>query len=112
MQSTQKIATASLKKDDNNAKWELKQQVTWLDSYFAACQAQNDHTELLQAQSHSSIPIALSTPALPASLSFLQEKKKNLPKVAPMAFGRRIGESGEPGPRSISPLGYAALHIP
>jgi len=27
LQTTQKIATASLKKDDNNAKWELKQQV-------------------------------------------------------------------------------------
>ena len=29
----------------------------------------------------------------------LQEKRKNLPKVAPMAFGRRIGETGEPSPR-------------
>ncbi|KAL3141324.1 hypothetical protein ABBQ32_004910 [Trebouxia sp. C0010 RCD-2024] len=53
LQHTQKIATASLKKDDNNAKWELKQ----------------------------------------------QEKRKHLPKVAPMAFGRRIGEGGEAGPR-------------
>ncbi|KAL0038273.1 hypothetical protein WJX77_000069 [Trebouxia sp. C0004] len=46
LQTTQKTATASLKKDDNNAKWELKQ----------------------------------------------QEKKMGLRKVAPMAFGRRVGE--------------------
>ena len=37
-----------------------------------------------------------------------QEKKKSLPKVAPMAFGRRIGESGEPGPRSVSSPNHAA----
>ena len=28
-----------------------------------------------------------------------QEKKKGLPKVAPMAFGRRIGEAGQDAPR-------------
>lgn len=32
LQSTQKIANDSLKKDDNNAKWELKQQVTVLNT--------------------------------------------------------------------------------
>jgi len=34
LQTTQRIATASLKKDDNNAKWELKQQVGFAHNNF------------------------------------------------------------------------------
>ena len=41
-----------------------------------------------------------------------QEKKKGVPKVAPMAFGRRIGEAGEQSPRlSLCPATSCRPHL-
>ncbi len=39
-----------------------------------------------------------------------QEKKKGLPKVAPMAFGRRIGEASPEPPRLLWPRIKSACH--
>lgn len=50
LQSTQKIATASLKKDDNNAKWELKQQVCFATSL-------TDVTPLHAVTNHGLAPV-------------------------------------------------------